>query len=1000
MSVSLHIGSSFPAAWESVLLPWFRRVALAPLETPDAVAVITPSPSAAVFLRAKLLEHEIALLGLKFITPTQLREIILGNAAGTLPLREHLRLLLAIAAESIGASEHTNLNMLARSISRAPDNLLRAFDRAAAAGWDFRELASPGLRDIARQFQTLVRSCGFQQVHEADRAAIETAATRPQVFSDLLLFGFTAAHWPLWPLLRASIASARGAEVILEYPREQGRATDQTWIGTWEEHFGATQPFVEPDRDRPFTALIRSADDSLDAATAKRIQFLIGINTTEEAKAISAVALDFLSDSNCTRLGILFHRAGALPRLVSEFLTRANIPHNDAIGHLAPGEFEQPQWKAWLELQRNRRLEPLLRFLDLHPRPLDQLSLENVRDKLRRAYHNILIDDLDVLREYCAKRSDEDTWAKIAKLLAQIEFLPAQTTLEEYLGKTKTIFAQLGWEARWKAVDQLAQNWANKVPLKLSRATYLAWLEEITDSFTISRAPTADQRYSRIHLLLYSDAEAHEWSHLICAGLNQGAWPPSASESGFLPDAQINELNRRAMRTGKQGEGHSIIGENKTFLLGSDEERRIAVGRFAAAIESVDKRLAFTASLLQELAPERFWNPSELLSQAYFAANNATLSQQTMSRLQARTAAWLRKQNMFEPPTAKPSDIAGTRIAYDARRTPDVPFGEYEFALREPINRQITLRVTQWDKVVKTPALIWLKTYLGVENQEADLNQWNAATGTWVHDWSASIGGTDEENLFVPFPTPTQIAERIAQAGRQLRTQVHELCAAAGRAVPDWWVSGWANAFALTACLTGKVAEVENSGYLATEWILHSPQSISLSERSKLRLAGRIDLILAETKPQNSGFSGANLWIVDYKTGNVKALTVSGRTPELRAASLRKRLVRGDAIQLGLYGLAARELGAGEIDLSILSLRTELDRPQLKLTELTSYTDFWNELYRIQEEGVFGLRGPIRSEFGFNPDYPLATLPIDKEFLDEKWVLTHPAFADDEDDWS
>ena len=54
----------------------------------------------------------------------------------------------------------------------------------------------------------------------------------------------------------------------------------------------------------------------------------------------------------------------------------------------------------------------------------------------------------------------------------------------------------------------------------------------------------------------------------------------------------------------------------------------------------------------------------------------------------------------------------------------------------------------------------------------------------------------------------------------------------------------------------------------------------------------------------------------------------------------------------------------------------------------------------MQETGIFGLRGPIRNEFGFNPDYPLATLPIDQEFLDEKWVLTHPAFADDEDDRS
>ena len=92
-------------------------------------------------------------------------------------------------------------------------------------------------------------------------------------------------------------------------------------------------------------------------------------------------------------------------------------------------------------------------------------------------------------------------------------------------------------------------------------------------------------------------------------------------------------------------------------------------------------------------------------------------------------------------------------------------------------------------------------------------------------------------------------------------------------------------------------------------------------------------------------------------------------------------------------------LGAADVDLSILSVRTELERPQLKVGALTEFSDFWDELFQMQETGVFGLRGAIRNEFGFTPDYPLATLPIDKEFLDEKWVLTHPAFADDEEGW-
>src|SRR5438067_10466765 len=101
-SVSLHIGSSFASAWESVLLPWFKEVGLASLENNETVAVVTPFPSGAAFLRSKLLEQEIPLLGVKFITPPHLRELLLAEDASALPLREHLRLLLAVAAESVG----------------------------------------------------------------------------------------------------------------------------------------------------------------------------------------------------------------------------------------------------------------------------------------------------------------------------------------------------------------------------------------------------------------------------------------------------------------------------------------------------------------------------------------------------------------------------------------------------------------------------------------------------------------------------------------------------------------------------------------------------------------------------------------------------------------------------------------------------------------------------------------------------------------------------------
>ncbi|HKS32038.1 MAG TPA: hypothetical protein VJR28_06490, partial [Chthoniobacterales bacterium] len=104
MPVSLHLADSFEAAWDSVTLPWFEKVAPRAFEQSVPVAVVAPFRSHAQLLRSKLLAHGISLLGVRFLAPAQLREFLFRDTAVKLPLREHLRLLLAIAAEEFAAN--------------------------------------------------------------------------------------------------------------------------------------------------------------------------------------------------------------------------------------------------------------------------------------------------------------------------------------------------------------------------------------------------------------------------------------------------------------------------------------------------------------------------------------------------------------------------------------------------------------------------------------------------------------------------------------------------------------------------------------------------------------------------------------------------------------------------------------------------------------------------------------------------------------------------------
>ena len=239
MHVSIHLATSFAAAWENVLLPWFERVAPQAFQQTDPVAVLTPSRSHAQLLRNKLLARGISLLDVRFLGPAQLREFLLRDNELQLPLREHLRLLLAIAAEECCAHSDSEQpdSLIARAVTRDPDYVLRLFDELGAAGWDIAEVGQPVLARIATQFKKMCGECDFAFVYEADRHAAVSAEKLPPRFSRLLVTGFDGAHWPLWPLLNAAVKSSQEAVVILTDPRDQARDIDETWVGTWEEVF-------------------------------------------------------------------------------------------------------------------------------------------------------------------------------------------------------------------------------------------------------------------------------------------------------------------------------------------------------------------------------------------------------------------------------------------------------------------------------------------------------------------------------------------------------------------------------------------------------------------------------------------------------------------------------------------------------------------------------------------------------------------------------------------
>ena len=1011
--VQLHLGASTEGASENVLLPWFQAAARVSWQQEESTLVVVPFRSHAYAIKRLLLDRGVSFLGIRFVSPPELRDLLSNKSEMRLPLREHLRLLLSIAAEEcMKVPEDPVLRekrmfeadfLAAKSAARAPDHLLRAIDQLGAAGWDFSAVDLPALRQVEARFQEHVARCGFELIHTADLRAATDAGKAAPLFANVLVTGFTGAHWPLWHLLRAGVSAAKQATVLLDHPRDETRELDEAWVGTWEETFGEAKPIspaVNSGRDSLFT----EAEMQGASLSSEKYSFLVGADTTEEVEAVAQQCLSFLADPTSDCIGIVFSGPGALPRLVASALAQLDIPHYDGLAHFLPGLFEAADWRAWLQLQQSPRINSLLYFINALPERdelFPGLSPHTFERTLRSAYAEVLIDDLDILQSFCAQKSG-GTEEAVAAALGSIPFLPARARLPEFLRATKSAFKKLGWTSHWMEISRRTAEWIDKLEVEFSRALYLRWLDEIASTFTAAREPAGDHPYARVQLLAVPQAHGQKWSHLIFAGWNEGSWPPRETGEFARQDEidafnrSIQKLNRRAARQGRQGEGHTAIQENHTLYLGPAERRQIALRQFETLLESATEKITFTASLVQEDAPERLWNPSELFTRHYQEAYHSPLTQKAMSQLQVQTRSWLDEasdRKKSDAPALKTNEP--TRVAYDARRDPNVPSGEYDFAFRSKPPAVPSLSVTEFEQLIATPALVWLKKYLGIKAADESVNVWNSSSGKWVHDWLAAIAAGTAKT-FTRLPDSAEIERRVCAAAETKRSEVTRLCEAAGKPVPDWWSGGWRNAIFLARALANKLATITDWPWMATEWNIEG--DFEPAQSAILSLRGRIDLLLARTEPTPGSLAAQELWIVDYKTGAKKALTAGRQDADGRRPVLKKKLLDGSALQLGLYALAARVLGAQRIEVSLLSPLVRPLEPQISGSDFSSEADIFAALAKMQRTGVFGMHGPLRSAYRFMDDYPIATLAIDPDILEQRWELTHPALVRDEED--
>lgn len=281
---------------------------------------------------------------------------------------------------------------------------------------------------------------------------------------------------------------------------------------------------------------------------------------------------------------------------------------------------------------------------------------------------------------------------------------------------------------------------------------------------------------------------------------------------------------------------------------------------------------------------------------------------------------------------------------------------------------------------MKRPSSVWMESVLHIRKPKS-LDRPVALSlviGSLVHGWLGleTVGG---------FNSRAEVGrwiEGVNSRAQDLRDRMQRVFHAADRDLPDWWISGWAEALSYAKKLAQSLAEVEGWPYVASELKLPPDTTARVCGDFVLPVTGIIDLVfakapLAEPAPGKPWPEDSTLWVIDFKTGQDRPLSESG-------------LSKGEGLQLALYALALRSLGGGEVDVTLLRPGQVLVH-QLDLEAMLGLTELWKGLRSMQERGVLGMAGTLRSSYSFVGDYPLATLSVSREVLEAKWERTHPS---------
>lgn len=957
-SLSIIAASTLDSAWSEHLGPWLHQAGAKAWQSLLPTAIVTPTHAQAVQLRRRIDAQAMPLFNVRFwsVEELWLRMADALQMGTIVSAPADVTLMARAAAEQLAAESPEDASL--GTLSQVPAPLLATLRVLESGGWGAAQIEGEAYRAVANKLRSLLDSGGADTLQNR-LFEMERKAGGEPIFESLLFVGFDAASFPVWPLLKASAQLSRDTLVITSVNGPRAEDLDLTWLGSWENLGGQ----VVGDGDGSISPLAPLAEQfdypevSAGSLSDAPVEFSFSRDDAAQAAAIARVVVEKLN-AGITPIAVVVPEAGPLAREISLLLSVHAIAHYSSVVPMVTSP-EQRAWSALFSVIAAPDALTLANLCSVHslPEVVSGAHSETVRAALLRACDDLLLPCLSAVGTILAT-SPRDQDRAACKVVTEWPSFPVNAPISVFVRMVGDHAEKLGMGSLNRRLTSLARRLDRLADIRVSRDAFCEWARAVTSEPNSAAPAESAHPLARVQIIKLREAILTRWGHVILAGQNEGISPSPVRQNGLFSEesierlnAQVRTLNRRSTEQGLAGVGQLVVRPGKSLCLSPLSRRSLEMRDYLRLFGATDS-LTLACSERDPLQPGSPLQPGPILSRVYQLVRGQAL---TLDHAGKQVLAPVLRMPLPEVT----EDLSAVSRAFLCRRDPTTPSGIYDFCLGGPSDRKVRLSASEWGRVARTPAIQWLRSYVGVSLQRrTESSPWGRALGIWVHAWVQDAGGRG----FVPNPGAQWVPKTVA-AAKAFREKVE---AANGGSVPTWWSCLWGQSLAKARLLAQSLTAIQHP-WAAVEYPLPFTE-VSLAGRQVLPIGGRTDLIFSDRMPVGrDDFSDANLLVVDLKTGSDKPLSIA-------------RMEQGIGVQLGLYGLRTRAAGAAHTGLCILRPGDPAEE-QVNGDEAASLTALWSTLATMLEHGAFGQLEAVRDEYSHTPELPLATLAVDQRIL-------------------